>query len=1270
MKKTIFLYLFLCFTINLCAQKEANVWYFGEKTGLDFNSGTPIVLSNGQMDTEEGCATISDNQGQLLFYTDGTTVWNKNHQIMPNGKGLMGHSSSTQASVIVPKPENPNIYYIFTTTEADDPRGARYSEVDLSLNNGLGDVTVKKNFLLFTPTCEKITAVKIPSSGELWVVLHEFKSDRFFSYKITTNGVESTPVISNTGIVLDNKKDQSVGSLKFSPDGTKLVSCNYYRNVELYDFDGSTGKISNPRTVMSSIDNANYGVEFSPSGNFVYVTYGNSYYPDTLLQFDLRSPDIPSTETIIYNGVTNLDILAALQIATNGKIYGLLYDKSFLFAINNPDAKGAACNFELNAVSLGPNLVCNHGLPSFIQSYFMSTIEVGNNCHGVPTSFKLSSSQSVTSAVWDFGDGIVSTEISPTHTYASSGTYSVSVKVNNNSIKTTEITISEIPTATQPKNILVCDNNNDGFYKFDLTTQDNLILNGQDWNKYKVTYYSNNTPISFPSNYTNSTAYQAEKITAEVSNKENSTCKSTTSFYIDVFDSPFPELASNIPDLVDCDNTSVGTDTDGKITFDLTRQKISILNGEPSAQFFISYYTDSGLTQEILLPSAYKNTNPEETIFAKITNMENHNCTATTSFKIKVLPLPIINSIVNLKQCDDDIDGFSIFNLEEALGKIRADTSIETISFFKTMSDAKNNTNSIQNPIKYINKTVNNDIVFARISNANDCFKIAQLNLIISTTQIPTNFSKTFTVCDDETSGSNTDGISTFDFNSITDQVKTLFPSGQLLDVTYYRNLQDALSEKNNINNISNYSNINYPHSQKIYIRVDSRLNNDCLGLGGYITLNVESTPIVKSLTKTHCDDDYDGLFAFDTSTIETQILNGLNNVSISYWDQNNNLLSSPLPNPFTTASQTIKVKVTNKTVTACSFYTELKFVVDVLPLAFSIPFELTTACDDEIDPQIQDGKYPFNTTGFQDIILGNQTGMIVKYYDANGVSLTTPLPNPFLTTSQKIKAEVINTSNTNCTAELWIPFIVNKIPDIKLTGEELVCSDLPTFTKVINAGLTDETKSSDFTYSWTLNENVIVGKTQYDLTINKEGIYKVQATNNAGCVRTRIITVNASDKAKVKIDTIDLAEENSITILATGNGDYVFSLNDEFGEYQNSNVFNNVPAGIHTVYVKDLNGCGTVKNEVAVLGIPKFFTPNQDGSNDYWNIKGVNHMSNAKTNIQIFDRFGKLLKQISPLDIGWDGTYNNMKMPATDYWYVIKLEDNRIFKGHFALKR
>ncbi|MEO8515687.1 MAG: T9SS type B sorting domain-containing protein [Flavobacterium sp.] len=105
-------------------------------------------------------------------------------------------------------------------------------------------------------------------------------------------------------------------------------------------------------------------------------------------------------------------------------------------------------------------------------------------------------------------------------------------------------------------------------------------------------------------------------------------------------------------------------------------------------------------------------------------------------------------------------------------------------------------------------------------------------------------------------------------------------------------------------------------------------------------------------------------------------------------------------------------------------------------------------------------------------------------------------------------------------------------------------------------------------------------------------------------------------------------------------------------------------------VYIKDLNGCGTVPYDVSVLGIPSFFTPNGDSYNDYWNIQGTNSKLSATTTIHIFDRFGKLIRQISPSTQVWDGKFNGQSLPATDYWYSIVLGDGRIIKGHFALKR
>jgi hypothetical protein len=161
--KKIFLYWFLFLNLLCLAQGEANIWYFGQLAGLDFNSGNPVALTDGQMQTNEGCATISNSGGQLLFYTDGKTIWDKNHNIMPNGTGLLGHSSSTQSAIIIPKPGSSTIYYVFTVIDLGNPAGVCYSEVDISLNGGFGMVTTK-NVQLLTPACEKLTAIKKSNS--------------------------------------------------------------------------------------------------------------------------------------------------------------------------------------------------------------------------------------------------------------------------------------------------------------------------------------------------------------------------------------------------------------------------------------------------------------------------------------------------------------------------------------------------------------------------------------------------------------------------------------------------------------------------------------------------------------------------------------------------------------------------------------------------------------------------------------------------------------------------------------------------------------------------------------------------------------------------------------------------------------------------------------------------------------------------------------------------------------------------------------------------
>ena len=1274
MKKTLIISFLFCLNL-LFSQGEANIWYFGQNAGIDFNSGSPVALYNGQMSTLEGCAVMSTNSGQLLFYTDGVTVWDRTHQVMPNGTGLLGNFSSTQSGIIVPNPTDSTIFYIFTTDSIDvstgSTNGLNYSVVDMSLNGGFGDVTLQKNILLKTPVCEKLTAVKNEATNEYWILSHGYGNNEFYSYNVNSSGVITTPVISTTGIVVnDNFPNWSIGYLKFSPDATKIASVNMYLSLELFDFDITTGQVSNPY-LFYSYNRPDYGVEFSPSGERLYITYGSKIF-----QYDLTATDIVASELLIHQTTLSENLLfQALQLGPDGKLYIAIDDQNYLAAINNPNALGLGCNFQLNAVNLGSG-ICNAGLPQFIQSYFNVGFNVTNTCLGDTTTFLPTNSTTVTSAIWNFGDGTSSTVISPTHTYLNPGNYTVSATFSNGTETTThtkEVKISIVPTATQPTPILECDDNNNGFFAFDLTQNTVAVLNGQSTSQFGVNYYA--TPTDFtnkvkiinPTSYQNTLSpYQAQNIIAEVYNLDNASCNAITNFNIQVFESPL--LNANVVAIQKCDNTSFGSDTDGRVVFDLTERQNTILNGQTTSVFTVEYYSDSALTSLITTPNNYVNINANETIYVKIFNTQNPSCSATTSFQIEVFSLPIATTSVLLKQCDDDNDGFSNFNLNEALQLISTNSSY-IFTFYQTHTLATQNSQRITNLTAYPNQTVSNDQVFVRVENGNGCYSIITLNLIVSTTQISNTIQEIFYACDDAASGSITDGIATFDFSSVNAQIASQYPSGQLLDIFYYRNITDALAEQNAIADIANYTNIGYPNTQNIYVRVDSRLNNECIGLGHHITLHVERIPVIQPQSYTECDDSQDGIFPFNTSALQADILNGITDVTLSYWDANNNPLPSPLPNPFNTTSQAIRVRVTNNTATACYYESTITFKVDVLPEVFAIPTSLTTVCDDEVNPINQDGLYPFDTSSFQNTILGTQTGMIVDYYDGNGNPLSSPLPNPFLSGTQNIQVEVLNSLNTTCKSYLTIPLLVYPVPEIELYGDELICSNNPLFTKEISAGLIDETNVSNYTYQWSLNNNLILGAINYTLTVNTEGVYTAEVTNSNSCVRNRIVTVLASDIATIEnIEIIDLANENSVTVLANGLGNYEYSLDNI--NYQSSNTFQNIASGIYTVYVRDINGCGIVMEEISVLGIPKYFTPNGDGYNDYWNIKGINSRLNADTIIYIFDRYGKLIQQISPLDQGWNGTLNGNQLPSSDYWYSVQLEDGRVLKGHFSLKR
>ena len=226
--------------LNCYGQKEANYWYFGNHAALDFNSGAPVAVTNSAMFTGEGSASISDSAGSLLFYTKGDTVWNKNHVIMSKGIGLFGNGTSTQ-TLIVPQPGNDSIYYIFTADYQGNPNGFCYSIVNMNLQGGLGEVNTA-NIQLFTPSTEKVTAVKHRNKKDIWVIAHEWNSNTFFAFLLTSAGI-SAPVTSNVGTINTGApgNGNAIGSMKISPDGCRLGLCMRDRDMfEVFNFNNFT----------------------------------------------------------------------------------------------------------------------------------------------------------------------------------------------------------------------------------------------------------------------------------------------------------------------------------------------------------------------------------------------------------------------------------------------------------------------------------------------------------------------------------------------------------------------------------------------------------------------------------------------------------------------------------------------------------------------------------------------------------------------------------------------------------------------------------------------------------------------------------------------------------------------------------------------------------------------------------------------------------------------------------------------------------------------
>lgn len=605
--------LFLFFTIIINAQRETENWYFGNEASISFANGKPVTINDGNLFTPKGSTSISDKNGNLLFYTDGVYVFNKNHYGMENGALLASDDEVLQSCIIIPNPDNENIYYLFTlkvTTDspplgaAIDP-GLYFSIIDLSKNGGLGAVS-KKNTLVNPLVSEKLSAVHAKDGKSFWVVSFgkenssSINYNTFYAYKVDEKGVNRTPETSQISIAAQENN----GALKISPNGNYIAMSN--NSTALFaDFNNETGRITSTKfiSVLEGFFPPRpfptvHGIEFSQDSKHIYVeSINEAYGENTIYQF--KTDDLNDRQVVhITENIGAYSNGNYMQLASDGNIYMTTSTSetnggNYLSQIVPPKTSNKTlATFNENTVDLltAESIL---GLPNFVQSYFRTRIIADNDCINNNLFFEVDTYANITAAEWDFGDGNTSLEIFPEHAYTLPGQYKVTatITINNRQITVDKnINIYAPPEVISDQKIVQCDFDNNGTDSFNLTTvSSNLTPFG---NRLEIYYYEsyadylNDSPIADPEDYTNISNPQT--IYAKIFNSYG--CFSLAEFTIE---SLFVELES-ISDMYSC---SLPNDAlNGSFNLELKEEEIRINLGIPTTTN-LRFYPDANSAQ-------------------------------------------------------------------------------------------------------------------------------------------------------------------------------------------------------------------------------------------------------------------------------------------------------------------------------------------------------------------------------------------------------------------------------------------------------------------------------------------------------------------------------------------------------------------------------------------------------------------------------------------------------------------------------------------------
>ncbi len=509
------------FVPNMFAQEQNANWYFGNQAGINFNDGTApsTLLTDGAMNAPVGCASVSDDFGGLLFYTNGVTVWNRNHVPMPNGN-LMGDVNVSQSVVIIPNPASVDQYYIFSNSAENQAHsGLRYSVVDMTLASGLGDVDSNtQDVVLLTNCSEKMTAIINPLDKTYWLVSFGPSSDpavydTFYAYKIDENGDVNAPIVSDfsSDAVLSTPFQTTQfayapyagGQMKISPDFNTLALVHNLddrgasaESVFTFAFSPDTGVLSSIAThylnFLFNFENTYYyGLEFSPDSQQIFVSTFEKL--DNGFGEVIRMRNFAQGETPNYflMGVpVDRDPVFSLQLGLDDKIYATRGDFNFLDVITNPDEQG---EMEINysyggfmgeGFDLGSK-IAGQGLPQIVPDLFVNFVtKIFNTSYANDTITKIKATDT---GVVVFGEiGADNSEnlpgLSPGFiaNFSNSGSlvnsdtqqlpYQISLNLQENSFKWEELPVSTNLNGEINNNYKLSKYNNDNLLEFEITT--------------------------------------------------------------------------------------------------------------------------------------------------------------------------------------------------------------------------------------------------------------------------------------------------------------------------------------------------------------------------------------------------------------------------------------------------------------------------------------------------------------------------------------------------------------------------------------------------------------------------------------------------------------------------------------------------------------------------------------------------------------------------------------------------------------------------------